>query len=56
MKKFAYLIILFAYAMGTIGGIGYSCYAGAWVIAVAVAILGVMAFPTAKESYKKITE
>ena len=56
MKKYIYLIGLFAYAMGTIGGIGYACHAGAWVIAVAVAILGVMAFPTAKEFYKKITE
>ena len=56
MKKFAYLIILFAYVMGTIGGIGYACYAGAWVIALAVVILGVMAYPTAKEFYNKITE
>ena len=56
MKKYTYLIGLFAYAMGTIGGIGYACYAGAWVVAVAVAILGVMAYPTAKEFYKKITE
>jgi uncharacterized membrane protein len=56
MKKYIYLIGLFAYAMGTIGGIGYACYSGAWVIAVAVAILGVMAFPTAKEFYMKITE
>jgi uncharacterized membrane protein len=56
MKKYIYLIGLFAYAMGTIGGIGYACYSGAWVIAVAVAILSAMAFPTAKEFYYKITE
>ena len=56
MKKYIYLIILFAYVMGIIGGIGYALYSGAWVIAVAVAILGAMAFPTAKEIYKKITE
>jgi uncharacterized membrane protein len=56
MKKYIYLIGLFAYAMGTIGGIGYACYSGAWVIAVAVAILGTMAFSTAKKFYKKITE
>ena len=56
MKKYLYLIILFAYVMGIIGGIGYALYSGAWVIAVSVAILGAMAFPTAKEIYKKITE
>jgi uncharacterized membrane protein len=56
MKKYIYLIGLFAYAMGTIGGIGYACYSGAWVIAVTVAVLGAMAFPTAKNLYHKITE
>lgn len=33
-----------AYAMGTIGGIGYCCYSKAYVIAVAVAALAVMAW------------
>ena len=56
MKKILYLIILFAYVVGIIGGIGYACYSHAWVIAVAVAILGAMAFPTAKTIYEKITE
>jgi len=56
MKKYLYLIILFAYVMGVIGGIGYAVYSGAYVIAVTVAILGALAFPTAKEIYKKITE
>lgn len=56
MKKYIYLIGLFAYAMGTIGGIGYACYSGAWVISVAVAILSAMALPTAKKIYHKITE
>lgn len=56
MKKYLYLIIIFAYVMGVIGGIGYAVYSGAYIIAVAVAILGAMAFPTAKEIYKKITE
>lgn len=56
MKKFLYLIILFAYVMGTIGGIGYTCYIHEWVIAIAVAILGVLAFPTAKYYYYKMME
>ena len=56
MKKFAYLIILFAYVMGTIGGIGYTCYIHEWVIAIAVAVVGVMAFPAAKNVYKKMMD
>lgn len=51
MQKYIYLIILFAYVMGIIGGIGYALYSVACVIAVAVAILGAMAFQTAKEIY-----
>lgn len=56
MKKIIYLIILFAYVMGIIGGIGYACYCKAWVIAVAVAILGMLAFPTAWYIYEKMME
>lgn len=56
MKKPLYLIILFAYMMGIIGGIGYACYCKAWVIAVAVAILGVLAYPTAKYIYDKMMD
>ena len=54
MEKYLYLIILFAYAMGVVGGIGYALYSGAWVIAVAVLILGVMAFPTAWKVYDEL--
>lgn len=56
MLKFFYLILLMCFAMGTIGGIGYACYAGEWVIAVAVAVLGVMAAPTAVQIYYKLME
>ena len=56
MKKYLYLIILFLYVMGTIGGICYACYVHEWVITIAVAVVGVMAFPTAKSIYKKIME
>lgn len=56
MKKYLYLVGLFLYAMGVIGGIGYSIYAGAWVIAVAVLVLGVMAFPTAKVFYEELVK
>lgn len=54
-KGFIYMFILMAYAMGTIGGIGYACYSHAYVIAIAVAVLAVMAFPTAKSVFQKWT-
>lgn len=56
MKKFVYLAILFAYVMGVIGGIGYACYVHEWVIAIAVAVVGVMAYPTAKDIYLDMME
>ena len=54
MRKFVCFIALFLYAMGTIGGIGYAIYSGAWVIAVAVLWLGVMAFSTARNFYDEL--
>lgn len=54
MKKYMYLVGLFLYAMGVIGGVGYSIHAGVWVIAIAVLVLGVMAFPTAKVFYEEL--
>ena len=49
------MFILMAYLMGSIGGIGYACYSKAYVIAVAVAVLAAMAFPTAKSVFQKWT-
>lgn len=54
MKKYLYLVGIFLYAMGVIGGVGYAIHAGAWVIAIAVLVLGVMAFPTAKVFYEEL--
>lgn len=54
MKKYICLVLLFLYVMGAIGGIGYALYSGAWVIAVAVLVLGVMAFQTAKKLYDEL--
>ena len=42
------MLILFAYVIGTINGIGYSIYIGEWVTAIFVLVLAVMAFPTAR--------
>ena len=56
MKKyFVALLWLVAYAVGLIGGVGYAAYSGAWVIAICVILLGVMAFPKAKEAFKVLS-
>lgn len=55
MKKILYFIGLFAYAMAIIGGIGYTVYCKAYVIAIAVALMAYMAFPTAKDWFLKLT-
>lgn len=57
MKKyFVALLWLAAYAVGLVGGVGYAAYSGAWVIAICVALLGVMAFPKAKEAFKVLSD
>lgn len=57
MKKyFVALLWLAAYAVGLIGGVGYAAYSGAWVIAICVVLLGVMAFPKAKEAFKELSD
>ena len=53
-NKFLALIMLFAYVVGTINGIGYSIYIGEWVTAVCVAVLSVMAFPMARNCWKEL--
>ena len=50
-KKLFYFVALFLYLIGTINGIGYSIYSGEWVTAIGVAVLSVMAFPTAKKMF-----
>ena len=56
MKKAFYLMVLFLYVLGTINGIGYSCYIGEYVTAVGVAVLAFMAFPTACKFYDLLME
>ena len=56
MRKFISFFGLFLYIIGTIGGIGYCLYNKAYVIAIAVAVLSVMAFPTAKNMFKNLTD
>ena len=56
MKHIISLILLFLYVIGTVNGIGYSIYIGEWPTAISVAVLSVMAFPTAKYHWKKLME
>lgn len=52
MKQLFSFLVLCFYALGTIGGIGYAVYCKAYLIAVAVLVLALMAYPTARNYYK----
>lgn len=53
-KQFLSFIGICAYAMGTIGGFGFSVYGGSWPVAIAVLILAFMAWPTAVNYWKEL--
>ena len=55
-KGFLNTFLLMLYAMGTIGGFGYALDCKAYVIAAAVLIVAVMAFPTIRKVFKEWTE
>ena len=48
------MVLLFCYLIGTINGIGYSIYIHEYVTAICVAVLSVMAFPTAKNCWEEL--
>jgi hypothetical protein len=50
-KNLIYGLMLLLYLLGTINGIGYSIYIGEWPTAIGVAVLTIMAFPTAKDMF-----
>lgn len=54
MKNYFYLLMLFLYAIGTIAGIGNCIYIGEYVTAAGIAVLAVMAWPTAVNYWKYI--
>ena len=54
-KGFFYTLMLAAFALGSIGGFGYTLYCGAYPIAFGVLVLTYMAFPKAKEYFEKLT-
>lgn len=55
-KKIFYFIMLCLYVMGTINGIGYSCYIGEYMTAIGVTALAFMAWPTAVNYWKYINK
>lgn len=56
LKGIISMFLLMLYAMGSIGGFGYAMYCKAYVIAAAVLVLAIMAFPTAKRIFKEWTK
>lgn len=54
-KQILRLVILMAYAMGAIGGTGYALYSRAYVIAIAVVVLAVLAFPVVRKIFQDLT-
>ena len=51
LKKIVLFFMLCLYALGVIGGIGYTLYCSAYAVTVGVAALGYMAFGKAKEYF-----
>lgn len=50
-KKIMSLLGIMAWVIGAVGGAGYCAWIGQWIVAIAVVLLGFMAFPTVKKFY-----
>ncbi len=55
LKKIAAFACLCLYALGSIGGLGWSLYNKSYLIAVGVAVLAAMAVPTLLKALKVLT-
>lgn len=55
-KGFIYFLLICLYVLGTIGGIGYACNNHAYLIAIGVAAVALMALPQVVKFYKSLTE
>ena len=55
-KGFICFALICLYVLGTIGGIGYACYNHAYLIAVGVAAVALMALPQVVKYFKILTE
>ena len=54
MNKILNFILLFLTLIGIIGGIGYSIYNSAWVIAIGLVVTGYMAWPKVKKVFEEL--
>lgn len=52
-KGFFSMFMMMAYLMGSVGGFGYAMYCEAYVIAGAIVLLSIMAFPKARYYFEK---
>lgn len=55
LKKIASFAVICLYALGAIGGLGWSLYNHSYLIAVGVVVLAVMAVPTLLKAVKTLT-
>lgn len=55
-KGFIYFALICLYILGTIGGIGYACCNHAYLIAVGVAVVALMALPQVVKYFKALTD
>jgi len=55
-KGFIYFALICLYILGTIGGIGYACYNHAYLIAIGVASVALMALPQVIKYFNTLTE
>lgn len=56
LKKVLSFVLLFLWAMGIVGGIGYSIYGGAWPIAVGVAVAAWLSWPKVTELFHNLMD
>lgn len=54
MKKILNFVGLCVWLLGTIGGFGYCAWIGQWHIAIAILVLGGLAFPTVKKMFNNL--
>lgn len=54
MRKVLLFVIVALAFVGVVSGIGYAVYYGNWFVAVCIAILGWLAYYTAKDIIKRI--
>ena len=51
MKKLISFLVICLWAVGTIGGVGYGIYEGAYPVAAGCLVNGILALPTVKRHF-----